>query len=99
MKITSLMSDKERKHLSSCDMGFRQEFWQPPQGHKCRNIIVMSYMTLPTVCVTPFWMGWVAGSLRDANDPFKDGNCWIWRQKRSLVSFGRVKGTDMRKPN
>ena len=54
---------------------------------------------LPTVYVTPFWMGWAAGSLCDANHPFKDRNCCIWRQKRSLVSFGRVKGTDMRKPN
>ena len=58
MKITSLMSDKERKHLSPCDMGFRHEFRQPPQGqemqeYNCHEL----YVTLQSMYLHFGWGG------------------------------------------
>ena len=61
----------------------------------CGNIIITT-LCLHAIAVVARWMLWAAGSPPYACDALRDGSCWVWRQKRSPVSFGRVKGTDMR---
>ena len=61
----------------------------------CGNIIITT-LCLHAIAVVARWMVWAVGSPPYACDALRDGSCWVWRQKRSPVSFGRVKGTDMR---
>ena len=66
-----------------------------PKDKNCGDIIITT-LCLHAIAVDALWMGWAAGSLSDAQDPVRVGESRIWRQNISPVSFGRVKGTDLR---